>query len=55
MTALEEMQAIHAMAEAMSNDRAEGAVTEDLLDDARAAWLGLRAFMEGKEMVFYIP
>ena len=55
MTKLEQAQAIAKMAEAIANEQSEGAVTDDHLDDARAAWVGLAAFMDDEMMVFYRP
>jgi len=57
MTKLEQAQAIAEMARAIADDRADESVVrgETPLEDARAAWLGLRRFMEVNEMVFYRP
>ncbi len=53
MTKLEQAQVQAKMGEAIANDRAEGPVTDDHLDDARAAWGALKTWMDENEMVFY--
>ncbi len=54
MTKLEQAQAIAKMAQAIANSRGEDDVDE-FLEDARAAWVGLREYMDIEDMVFYRP